>query len=202
DFGIERWTGAKEISNGCAESKGGPREGQVEAYLVGDAAGRESDHSDADIHFCENLNISFFTPEEFFLGEDTEEVGHKFDPKWHLPVTLGGSLDQETGVELPQKPEKAELLVYVGLPGAGKTTHYWKFHHPVGYERTNEHDLGSLNNCLDNAEQKLLEGKSVKVGTNGSCSPKSIIFKLELLVSLVPQIYASTTIRLELLEGL
>lgn len=97
DFGIERWTGAKEISNGCAESKGGPREGQVEAYLVGDAAGRESDHSDADIHFCENLNISFFTPEEFFLGEDTEEVGHKFDPKWHLPVTLGGSLDQETG---------------------------------------------------------------------------------------------------------
>lgn len=63
------------------------------AYLVGDAAGRKSDHSDSDIHFCENLGIKHFTPEEFFLGKgNTEEVGHKFDPRWYLPPSLGGGV--------------------------------------------------------------------------------------------------------------
>lgn len=81
-------------------AEAGANEGAVhvdEAYLVGDAAGRKSDHSDSDVHFCENLEIGFFTPEEFFLGEQTEERGNKFHPNWFLPLRLGGTLDVETG---------------------------------------------------------------------------------------------------------
>ncbi|RDW56367.1 hypothetical protein BP5796_13242 [Coleophoma crateriformis] len=128
----------------------------VEAYLVGDGAGRKSDHSDSDVHFAENLGIDFSTPEEFFLGEKSkEEVGHKFDPKWYLPADLGGTLNY--------KPNQAELVILVGLPGAGKTTYYRNFLQPLGYERINEHDIGSLDECFRIAEQFLVSGKSVVV---------------------------------------
>jgi bifunctional polynucleotide phosphatase/kinase len=54
------------------------------SFLVGDAAGRAKDHSDSDTHFCINVGIQLFTPEEFFLGSTPEVIGHKFDPGWHL----------------------------------------------------------------------------------------------------------------------
>jgi hypothetical protein len=74
-------------------------ESEMDVFIVGDAAGRESDHSDCDVHFCENLGISFFTPEAFFLGDKTHAVGHKFDPSWYLPVRLGGSATLKPGKE-------------------------------------------------------------------------------------------------------
>ncbi|XP_025662150.1 polynucleotide 3'-phosphatase ZDP-like [Arachis hypogaea] len=36
------------------------------SFYVGDAAGRESDHSDADIKFAEANGLKFYVPEEFF----------------------------------------------------------------------------------------------------------------------------------------
>jgi bifunctional polynucleotide phosphatase/kinase len=72
----------------------------VDAFLVGDAAGRESDHSDSDRHFCDNLGVSFFTPEEFFLEDKTQVLGHKFDPSWHLPTSLGGTSILKAGKEV------------------------------------------------------------------------------------------------------
>jgi bifunctional polynucleotide phosphatase/kinase len=57
-----------------------------ESFLVGDAGGRETDHSDSDRHFCMNLGINSHTPEEFFLEEHLQSLGHKFDPAWYLQL--------------------------------------------------------------------------------------------------------------------
>jgi histidinol phosphatase-like enzyme len=65
-------------------------EGEVdmeESFMCGDAAGRDEDHSDADVHFAVNLGIRFFTPEEVFLNENQSEgreVGDLFDSSWYL----------------------------------------------------------------------------------------------------------------------
>jgi len=54
------------------------------SYIVGDAAGRPSDHSDDDRHFAMNLEIGFYTPEEYFLKKPPELWQHKFDPFQYL----------------------------------------------------------------------------------------------------------------------
>ena len=36
-------------------------------FYVGDAAGREGDHSDSDLGFARAVGVAFHTPEEFFL---------------------------------------------------------------------------------------------------------------------------------------
>jgi bifunctional polynucleotide phosphatase/kinase len=59
------------------------------SYLVGDAAGRASDHTDADLHYSMNIGIRFYTPEEFFLNITGEITGHKFDPAWFLENQSG-----------------------------------------------------------------------------------------------------------------
>lgn len=59
------------------------------SYLVGDAAGRASDHTDADLHSSMNLGIRFHTPEDFFLNITSETPGHKFDPAWFLENQSG-----------------------------------------------------------------------------------------------------------------
>ncbi|KAF3953223.1 hypothetical protein ACB098_06G077000 [Castanea mollissima] len=37
-----------------------------QSFYVGDAAGRENDHSDADIKFAEAIGLKFYVPEEYF----------------------------------------------------------------------------------------------------------------------------------------
>jgi bifunctional polynucleotide phosphatase/kinase len=54
------------------------------SYLVGDAAGRASDHTDADLHYSMNIGVRLHTPEDFFLNITGEITGHKFDPAWFL----------------------------------------------------------------------------------------------------------------------
>ncbi|KAE8448805.1 hypothetical protein EG329_008807 [Mollisiaceae sp. DMI_Dod_QoI] len=132
----------------------------VDSYFVGDAAGRESDHSDSDIHFCENLAIKFKTPEAFFFGVDGEVPGHKFHPTWFLKPS---SIDTTTHTQ----PKAPELVVFVGLPGAGKTTYFKSDLEILGYTRINLHDDGEFGSYLELVEQSLAAKKSVVVdGTN------------------------------------
>nr|XP_023906861.1 polynucleotide 3'-phosphatase ZDP-like [Quercus suber]POF18127.1 isoform 2 of polynucleotide 3'-phosphatase zdp [Quercus suber] len=37
-----------------------------QSFYIGDAAGRENDHSDADMKFAEAIGLKFFVPEEYF----------------------------------------------------------------------------------------------------------------------------------------
>lgn len=85
------------------------------SYLVGDAAGRITDHSDADRHFSLNTGIDFFTPEVFFLEQAPLPLGHKFDPcaylnllpsEYHCPFL---STVTDRLLSLPQNPNKVLL---------------------------------------------------------------------------------------------
>ncbi|TMW91338.1 hypothetical protein EJD97_014471 [Solanum chilense] len=40
-----------------------------QSFYVGDAAGRQGDHSDADIRFAQAIGLKFYVPEEFFEKE-------------------------------------------------------------------------------------------------------------------------------------
>ena len=40
-----------------------------ESFFVGDAVGRNSDYSDVDLKFAENIGIKCFTPEEIFFDD-------------------------------------------------------------------------------------------------------------------------------------
>jgi bifunctional polynucleotide phosphatase/kinase len=57
---------------------------KAQSLVVGDAAGRESDFSDSDVHWAMNAGVPFYTPEVFFLGETPKPLGHRFHPEWHL----------------------------------------------------------------------------------------------------------------------
>lgn len=144
--------------------------------FVGDAAGRKDDHSDADFHFCENLNtdlkasgmeVEFFTPEELFLGEETTERGHRFLPEWFLPAEFGGSAIQREKVSSAASykfvggDEVVEILLLVGLPGAGKTTYLEREMSELGFERVSEKEMGAFEDARNIVMKYVQEGKSV-----------------------------------------
>jgi len=78
------------------------------ALVVGDAAGRASDHSADDRHFALNAGLDFFTPEEHFDG-----LAQDLPPLPALPRSLG---------VLPDVPAVPRALwIMVGSQGAGKS---------------------------------------------------------------------------------
>ena len=62
---IGMWTALEQFvaENGYSIDK-------LRLYFVGDAAGRQGDHSDSDKVFAENVGIAFRTPEEEFTAQD------------------------------------------------------------------------------------------------------------------------------------
>ena len=158
------------------------------SIFVGDAGGRQSelasspkspqpkgkatatatpkDFSCSDRNLAHNVGIRYQTPEEFFLGEEPRNFTRDFDLVKY-PFT------QAAEEEPPKTPEKEkplfekknaqELVLFVGPPGAGKSTFYWRHLKPLGYERVNQDVLKSKDKCLKAAAEYLKEGDSVVV---------------------------------------
>lgn len=76
-------------------------------YFVGDAAGRQGDHSDTDLKFAKNLSIPFFTPEEYFQGKSPSK----------MTIDYPTFKDHIYDLYIP----KAKLIILTGFPGSGKT---------------------------------------------------------------------------------
>lgn len=139
------WTEMKE-DYGLAES-----EIDLEnSVFVGDAGGRTADlkrataapkdFSCSDRNLAHNIGIKYQTPEEFFLGEAARNFARDFD-LGNFPFVEQG---EDGGVRLEKTNDK-DIILFVGPPGSGKSTFYWKYLKPLGYERVNQ-DL--LKRCV------------------------------------------------------
>lgn len=140
------------------------------SVFVGDAAGREGDkakkvkkdHSCSDRDFASNAGIGFKTPEEFFLDEEPKPFSRNLEPSDHLndaPPT-----DMEPIVFT--KKNDLDLVLFVGSPGAGKSTYYWTHLQPLGYERVNQDTLKTRDKCMKVAAQHIKDDKKSVVVDN------------------------------------
>lgn len=112
------------------------------SIFVGDAGGRTAqlrggtaipkDFSCSDRNLAHNIGIIFKTPEEFFLDEKPRDFARDFDLV-NFPFA-------ESDVKF-EKTNKKDVVLFVGPPGAGKSTFFWKHLKPLGYERINQDKL-------------------------------------------------------------
>ena len=110
------------------------------SIFVGDAGGRtatlngkKKDFSCSDRNLAHNIGIKYQTPEEFFLGEAPREFTRDFDLS-NFPFTLAEE-EVEENAPLVEKINKKDIILFVGSPGAGKSTFFHKYLEPLGYER-------------------------------------------------------------------
>ncbi|KAF5865613.1 hypothetical protein ETB97_003031 [Aspergillus alliaceus] len=128
------------------------------SIFVGDAAGRPNDHSQVDRGFAINVGVPFKTPEEFFLNAAPEPLVEPFDPSLYLQS------DHTDDASPPfSRQSGLELVIFCGSPGAGKSTFYWDYLKPLGYERVNQDILKTRPKCIKVAKEHLAAGRSVVV---------------------------------------
>ncbi|CEJ93573.1 hypothetical protein VHEMI09151 [[Torrubiella] hemipterigena] len=130
-------------NNGCYIDK-------QDSYIVGDAAGREADFSDSDLHWAMNADIPFYTPEEFFLGHKQEPRTHKFHPDWYLY----GKEDKEPDADITNL-RLSPIVVLIGLPGAGKTTFCRNVLYNLGFTRVDAWSYSSRQLFLSAVEDAI-----------------------------------------------
>jgi bifunctional polynucleotide phosphatase/kinase len=103
-------------------------------------------------NFADNVGITFKTPEEFFLDEAPRPFTRTFDPfgyiteaesECYLRVQETAGVDKHL-VKPFVKVNDRDIILFCGSPGAGKSTFYWKYLKPLGYERVNQDTLKSV----------------------------------------------------------
>lgn len=141
------------------------------SIFVGDAGGRVAvpatggkkaiakDFSCSDRNFAYNAGIKYHTPEEYFLGEQPRDFSRDFDVSSY---TFSTSHSQEHDVVFEKKNAK-DIVLFCGPPGAGKSTFYWRYLKPLGYERVNQDLLKSKDKCFKAAREHLEDGQPVAV---------------------------------------
>ncbi|KAH8821230.1 polynucleotide kinase 3 phosphatase [Xylogone sp. PMI_703] len=146
-----------------------------ESIFVGDAGGRlassgkPKDFSCSDRNFAENVGIKFYTPEEYFLKESPRPFKRTF-----LPSDYVGTASSGDATLSYTKPNPQDIVLFVGSPGAGKSTFYWKYLQPLDYTRVNQDILKTRDKCLKVTQEYLDEGKSVVVdNTNADLETRS-----------------------------
>ncbi|KAL2177290.1 polynucleotide kinase 3 phosphatase-domain-containing protein [Thermothelomyces heterothallicus CBS 202.75] len=143
------------------------------SVFVGDAGGRipdakgasaaAKDFSCSDRNFAHNIGFKYQTPEEFFLGEEPRDFARDFDLS-NFPFSEEG----QDGGERVEKTNDKDIVLFIGPPGAGKSTFYWKYLKPLGYERVNQDILKRHDKCFKAAAEFLQEGDSVVVVLHSS----------------------------------
>jgi bifunctional polynucleotide phosphatase/kinase len=109
------------------------------SIFVGDAGGRKGDFACSDRNFATNVGIEFKTPEEFFLDQPSQPYSRSFEPSKYIV-----DLVPETNTPVFKPSKGKEIILFVGTPGAGKSTFYHRYLEPLGYVRINQDILKSV----------------------------------------------------------
>ncbi|KAI0967993.1 DNA kinase/phosphatase Pnk1 [Xylaria arbuscula] len=153
------------------------------SVFVGDAGGRTAcvvssggggatakDFSCSDRNFAHNVGVEYKTPEEFFLDEPPREFLREFDVAMYPYTSKEKNGDENEGKEqddggevLFEKTNERDVVLFCGPPGAGKSTFYWKYLKPLGYERVNQDTLKSRAKCFKAATEFLEDGCSIVI---------------------------------------
>jgi bifunctional polynucleotide phosphatase/kinase len=158
------------------------------SIFVGDAGGRPAevkdgitipkDFSCSDRNLADNIGIPFKTPEEFFLEEPPRLYSRDLN---FANFPFPGQQEHSAASATFAMNNKQDIVLFVGPPGAGKSTFFWKHLKPLGYERVNQDKLKrsvlgycvvvelvltvySKDNCFKAATSLLKEGDSVVIG--------------------------------------
>jgi bifunctional polynucleotide phosphatase/kinase len=91
---------------------------KTNSFFCGDGAGRDTDHTSADIKFSFNLCICFKTPENVFLNdhESTGVLEYPIEP-YSREI-----LENKQYVFNHNKKKLPELIIMVGYPASGKSS--------------------------------------------------------------------------------
>jgi len=87
-----------------------------------------------------NIGLTFKTPEEYFLAQTPRPFNRGFDPK----VYSTGLQSDNISSTLYRRINKQDIVLFVGSPGAGKSTFFWTQLKPLSYERVNQDILKSV----------------------------------------------------------
>lgn len=142
------------------------------SFFCGDAAGRiqpsqfkkkihptsnKGDHSDTDIKFALNIKIDFLTPEEFYL-KNVPIIDYRLsgiDPHQLIKTVVDSSYNFV--------PRKKEMIIMIGLPGAGKTEFVKKYILVEKYIHINRDTCKTKTKCLELTKTALGKKKSIVI---------------------------------------
>lgn len=137
-----------------------------QSFYCGDAGGRikgwkkrmKKDFSDSDRKFAMNLGLTFYSPEELFLGEEPTK-------KWELKGLNPSNIPDLIKGNKLIKPEKIirneqQLIINVGFPGSGKSTFSKQF---IGdkWIIANQDTCKTSAKCLKLCKEGIINGKSI-----------------------------------------
>ncbi|GAA5987146.1 hypothetical protein JCM5350_003861 [Sporobolomyces pararoseus] len=123
------------------------------SFYVGDAAGRAADHNDTDRKFAINCDLPFYTPEEYFKGAP---ISQNFTLSGFNSKLYDHSLPLFSPTSAPLLPrrnsefedEPLEVVIFVGSPGAGKTSFFKEHFQSSGYVHINQDTLRTRDGCV------------------------------------------------------
>ncbi|XP_077981308.1 bifunctional polynucleotide phosphatase/kinase-like [Glandiceps talaboti] len=137
-----------------------------QSYYVGDAAGRKKewapgksrDFSCSDRMFAANCKLKFYTPEEYFLGEEPT----KFEWRSVNPINELKKAKDKTP-EGSYHSNTQEMVISIGCPASGKSTFSKNYLVSHGYVAINRDTLGTQSKCQKGCIEALKAGKSVVI---------------------------------------
>ena len=149
----------------------------LKSFYVGDAAGRiyesskKNDFASSDRYFAENIGIKFYTPEIYFLGEETEKY-HYLEPNINQLKTLKPYHRFNGNIKLECK--LPELIIMCGYPASGKSNFVKKYF--MHYKLVSQDILKSSKMCLTKCDKHLSKRESVIIDNTNVTYAKRKLF--------------------------